>query len=543
MLCAFYFFSIMIRCVAFLLLISVCFNSFSQVKFQKTYKIYGESTAGWSVLTNDGAGYFFGLGTIDATITQYDFCLAKMNLYGDTLWTKIYAGNGNDGANRLYEDINGSIQTIGSTYSFGSGSADIYLLKLNSVGDTLWTKAIGNPYYNIGINSLKLSDGNFMILALTDSIGVGLNDCGLIKIDSSGNILWNKFYDGGGAEGSLTGIAPMTDGGFVLSGSTKSYGAGDYDTYVIRTDSLGNIIWAKTYGGSLGEGGASITKCADGVVVANATNGFGQGGYDIYVVKLDFNGNIMWAKTYGTTIDEFASKIKQTSDNGFIIGGFYGVVTGDRGEMLMKIDSLGNFQWAKSYGSSTCNDDLTDLIIVNDGGFLISGKSCSFGGFDYNAYMIKTDSLGNSGCNQQSRTFIEMDITSSLTITNPTPVVYTDPSIVAKPTQTVIYNAGLITNTLCFTTDVEESERIENDAKIYPNPNNGSFNFEYKLKPDEKGLISILDVTGKLVESYILENNKNNVQIYANGLNSGVYLYQIIINGSLVYGHKLVIIK
>lgn len=531
------------KCVAFLFSISVFFNCFSQVKFQKTYEIYGESTVGWVVPTNDGTGYFFGLGTIDATITQYDFCLAKMNLYGDTIWTKIYAGNGNDGANKLYEDINGKIQTIGYTYSFGSGSADLYLLKLNSSGDTLWTKVIGNPYYNIATNSLKLSNGNFMILALTDSIGVGLNDCGLIKIDSSGNILWNKFYDGGGAGGSLIGIVPMTDGGFILSGSTSSYGAGNYDTYVIRTDSLGNIVWSKTYGGPLDESGNSIVKCSDGIVIASGTNDFGQGGADIYVVKLDFNGNIMWAKVYGTTIDEAASKIKQTSDNGFIIGGLYGVITGDRGEFLMKIDSLGNFQWAKSYGSSTCNDDLTDLTVANDGGFIVSGKSCSFGGFIYNAYIIKTDSLGNSGCNEQSRTFIEMDITSLLTVTNPAPVVYTDPSIVAKNTQTTIYNAGLTTNTLCFTTDVEETEKSENEIKIYPNPNNGNFNFEYRLKPNETGLLNIMDVTGKLVANYTLENNKNNLQINANDLNSGVYLYQIIINGSLVNGDKLVIIK
>ncbi len=528
--------------ILFLFCFAICF---AQVKFQKTYKIFGESGGGLTVSSNDGLGYFFGISTIDATITQYDFCLVKTNLYGDTLWTKIYGGGGDNGFSKLYENTNGNLTMIGNCYGFGSGNSDIYIAKTNSFGDTLWTKAIGNSYYNIPPNSLKLSDGNFMILALTDSIGVGLNDCGLIKIDSSGNILWNKFYDGGAGGGSLIGIVQLSDGGFILSGSTSSYGAGNYDTYVIRTDSLGNIVWAKTYGGPLDESGTSIAKCIDGVVIASGTNDFGQGGADIYVVKLDFNGNIMWAKTYGTTIDEAATRIKQTSDNGFVIGGLYGVITGDRGEMIMKIDSLGNFQWAKSYGSSTCNDDLSNVNLTNDGGFIISGSSCSFGGFIYNAYIIKTDSLGNSGCSccEQSRTFIEMDITSLLTVTNPTPFVYTDASIVAKNTQTVIYNAGLITNTLCFTTDVEETARLENDVKIYPNPNTGNFNFEYKLKMNEKGTLNIMDITGKLVANYALESSKSNLQINANNLNNGVYLYQIIINGNIVNADKLVIIK
>ena len=136
-----------------------------------------------------------------------------------------------------------------------------------------------------------------------------------------------------------------------------------------------------------------------------------------------------------------------------------------------------------------------------------------------------------------------MDITSLLTVTNPTPVVYTDPSIVAKTTQTTIYNAGLATNTLCFTTDIDEVQKLEDNFKVYPNPNSGNFNIEYKLMPNEKGVVNILDVTGKLVESHILENSKNNLQINANDLYSGVYLYQIIVNGNLVNADKLVIIK
>ena len=494
--------------------------------------------------TNDGLGYFLEVTTIDSTISYYDVCIAKINLYGDTLWTKVYGGGGSKGFSKIYEDSNGGATMIGTSYVFGSGSLDSYIVRINSVGDTLWTKAIGNTLYNATLNSIKLNNGDFLILTFTDSTGIGLNDVGLIKVDSSGNILWNKFYEGGaGDNGAMSGFVQLSDGGFIMSGNTNSFGAGDYDAYVIRVDSLGSVIWAKTYGGAQGEAGTGLALCSDGVLVASSTNGFGQGGYDIYIIKLDFNGNIMWAKAYGTAIDEGATKIKQTSDNGFIIGGLYGVITGDRGEMIMKIDSLGNFQWAKSYGSSTCNDDFNNLSLTSDGGFIISGTSCSFGGSEFNAYIIKTDSLGNSGCNEQNRTFTEMDITSLLTVTNPTPNVYIDASIVAKNTQTTVYNPGLITNTLCFTTDVNETEKLKDEFKIYPNPNNGNFNLKYKLKQDEAGIVNIMDITGKLVLSYALEKNENNLSIYSNELNNGVYLFQIVINGNVVSADKLIIIK
>jgi len=503
------------------------YYTFSQVKFQKTYKFYGYSE-GMVVPTNDGTGYFLEIVTNDSTITQNDFCLAKINLFGDTIWTKIYGGNGNDAANKFFEDGLGNINIIGNTGSFGSASSSLYLLKTNSIGDTLWTKVIGNTHKIVTGNSVKLANGSFIILDLIDTIGTSLWDSGLIKIDSSGNVLWNKFY-GGANDDELHSIIQLDDGGFILSGGTTTYGAGDYDSYIMRTDSLGAILWSKTYGGALFENSLSSIKCSDGVIIAGGTKSFGFGGNDICIIKLDFNGNIMWAKAYGTSIDEMAYNIKQTSDNGFIIGGFYGVITADRGEMAMKIDSLGNFQWAKSYGSSTCNDDFTGLNLTNDGGYIISGTSCSFGGFIYNAYIIKTDSLGNSGCNEQNRVFSTVDITSSITVTNPTPNVYSDPTIVAKSTQTKVYHGPLTISSLCFTNDVDETKGIKNEFKIYPNPANNFIDIETELKNYS---ISVFDNMGKLILKE--KSNQNNTRIDLSPFSNGIYFIQLQSDGKLV---------
>lgn len=394
---------------------------------------------------------------------------------------------------QLHSQINTYVKTYQVSASYATGSSYVNVVQNKKI----LTEAGTGLMLVAEINELGDTIKTKKIIAFTGGIGGGL-------IEDAGTALW-------------------------VRGS--------------RTDSVGNILWTKTYGGAGGEAATSLVKCSDGILIASNTNGFGQGGFDVCLLKLDFNGNLIWAKTYGTAIDEAASKVLQTPDNGFIIGGFYGVITGDRGGMIMKIDSVGNFQWAKSYGSTVCNDDLGGLVLAGDGGYVIYGTSCSFGGSEFNAYIIKTDSLGNSGCNEQNRTFTEMDITSMLTVTNPAPNVYSDVSIVAKNTQTTVYNPGLITNTLCFTTDVQETQKLKDEFKIYPNPNSGNFNLEYKLKQNESGIITIMDIAGKLVVSYTLEKNKSILSIYANELNNGVYLYQIVVNGNVVSANKLIIIK
>lgn len=517
----------------FFVTVLIAVNCFSQVRFQKTYMLYGDG-GGAAFLCKDSLGYFFEISTIDPTISYYDVCLAKVNLQGDTLWTKYYGGGGTKGFSKLHEENNGNITMIGSSYVFGSGSLDNYIVKINPLGDTLWTKAIGNSLYNATTSSIRLNDGSFVILSFTDSSGIGSNDSGLIKIDSTGNMLWNKYYEGGVGfnTGAMSDLMLMSDGGFIMCGSTFTYGAGDYDTYLIRTDSLGNFLWAKTFGGNLGEGGNSLIKCSDGIIIASGTKSFGQGGADIMLLKLDFNGNIIWAKTYGTNIDEYASRIKQTSDNGFVIvgGGPHVTTSGNRESFLMKIDSLGNFLWAKKYGASSCHEDISSINITIDGGFVLSGNTCSYSGasFNYRTYIVKTDSNGNSGCNEQNISLITQDITSLLIVGSHTPNVYTDSTLVANPTQTIVRNDGdnLISNTLCYSVvGVEEIEANANNIKIYPTPSSNQLNIEYEHYNSETIQLEVQNLLGQTVYSETLKTNigKQTKMLDISSLNNGVY--------------------
>jgi len=512
--------------------------------FQKTQKIRGDCGA-IIYKTSDTNSYLLGVGTADPSISYNDIFLSKIDLNGDTIWTKYYGGGGSKGFMKCHKDENENYTMIGNCYGFGSGNEDFYLVKINSIGDSIWTKTIGNPFRNYFTNSIKQTNGNTLLLGLTDSIpGLDRNDYVLVKIDSLGNIVWNKCYEGGFNPGSLWSFNQLNDGNFIMSGGTQSYGAGSYDALIIKTDSIGNLIWTKTIGGILSDFIRYSVLVSDGIILAGTTNSFGGGNNDFFVIKIDFNGSVIWSKTYGTSTDEITSDISSTNDGGFIISGTYGLLTGtNRDVLLVKTDSLGNIQWSKKYGGTS--HDLGGLAFQTlDGGYVISGNTFSFGATSYNGYIIKTDSNGISGCNEQNINLITQDITSLLVVGNHTPNVYTDSTLVVKPTQTIVRNDGdnLISNTLCYSVvGVEENENNKRNLKIYPNPSTNEVTLEFEQSNSENTQVEIQNVLGQTIYSETLKTNigKQTKTLDISSLNNGVYFIQLK-NQNKIYSAKFI---
>jgi hypothetical protein len=504
--------------VAVILLLSAI-HGFGQ-QFQKTYRMTDQESAGNIFQTSDG-GYIIGCG-LTTTNGGYDAGLLRTNADGDTLWIKAYGGWNWDYLRNFVNTSDGGYLLSGQTLSFGAGAWDIYLVRTDANGDTLWTKAIGGSVLDTWGAIQHSNDGGFIILSLNDSSGNTIFNANLIKIDANGNILWNKIY-GGNNDDQLTGILPCSDGGFILSGSTKSFGMGDYDTYVIRTDTAGNLLWSKTYGTTGGEGGGRIIECSDGnFLIVNSINSFGAGGWDIYLLKIDTLGNILWTKSYGTASDEVGGDVIECADGGFLIGGTYGIVTsGNRDVMLMKTDSAGNFLWAKKYGGNNI-DVGGSLTQTTDGGYIIGASTYSFGAGSYDAYVIKTDAQGNAGgCNTQGLTFTVN--TPILTVTNPPTQTYSG-NIVASSTNTII-TRGATVNTLCYLGNEEISQHEENQVSVYPNPFSSSTTIEIQTKIDGKSDFIIYDQLGREVSKMKIENKT--IIFSRGGLSNGVYFYSI----------------
>jgi regulation of enolase protein 1 (concanavalin A-like superfamily) len=259
-----------------------------------------------------------------------------------------------------------------------------------------WQKTFGGSKSDGGRSVQQTSDGGYIIAGTTESFGADWLDVYLIKTDSTGNFLWQKTFGGSDFDWGYS-VQQTTDGGYIIAGTTCSFGAGLEDVYLIKADPNGNLLWQKTFGGSSDDYGSSIQQTSDGgYIIAGVTESFGAGKSDVYLIKTDPNGNLLWQKTFGGSSEDCGSSVQQTSDGGYIIAGATGSFGDPIGDVyLIKTDPNGNQEWQKTFGGSKW-DYAYSVQQTSDGGFIIAGDTESFGARNEpNVYLIKTDPNGN----------------------------------------------------------------------------------------------------------------------------------------------------
>jgi len=207
-------------------------------------------------------------------------------------------------------------------------------------------KAIGGPYIEVGASLIQTSDGGYAIAGYTTSFGAGDCDVYVLKLDANGKLQWTKTIGGPKKDDWGESLIQTSDGGYAIAGYTKSFGAGDRDFYVVKLDAKGNLQWTKTIGGpKKDDWGESLIQTSDGgyAIAGKTSSSFGAGGYDVYVVKLDANGNLQWTKTIGGKDFEDGYSLIQTSDGGYAIAGTttsFGA--GEWDVYVVKLDKDGN---------------------------------------------------------------------------------------------------------------------------------------------------------------------------------------------------------
>jgi len=335
------------------------------------------------------------------------FTLAHMHLcspavvFSQQRWERTYGGAGNDLGRSVHQTFDGGYIVAGWTYSFGAGDADVYLIKTDPSGDTVWTRTYGGPLFEDGYYVAQTSDSGYIIVGSTTSFGAGSNDVYLIKADASGDTIWTRTY-GETLNDYSHSIAQTRDSNYVLARWTNSFGAGSYDVYLIKTDASGDTVWTRTYGGPSEDYGIFVTPTTDsGCVIAGLTSSYGVGGYDIYLIKTDVSGDTVWTKTYGGPLADWGYCVAQTTDGGYIIAG-------DRDNQsdawLLKTNALGDTTWTKTYGGP--NQESADAVAQTaDGGYIITGYTTSYGAGGEDVYLIKTDANGNAAVEKESKGF------------------------------------------------------------------------------------------------------------------------------------------
>jgi len=320
-----------------------------------------------------------------------------------------------------------------------------------------FAKTYGGTNSNYAFSLQQTSDGGYIVAGWKFSVGAG-SDFFLIKTDANGDIQWAKTY-GGTNDDYLYSVQQTSDGGYIVAGRTGSFGAAFGDVFLVKTDADGNLQWAKTYGGTYWDDASSVQQTSDGgYIVAGGTGSFGAGRNDIFLIKTDANGNIIWAKTYGGTDYDYASSVQQTSDGGYIVAGeTYSFGAGRNDIFLIKTDANGNIIWAKTYGG-TDYDYASSVQQTSDGGYIVAGGTGSFGAGDFNAFLVKTDANGDIGSCGIVQNVTPTVNTVSPTENTPSPSVFSL-SLTANSVSPTVTSPTLTVTVPCFSS-ISESCQI-----------------------------------------------------------------------------------
>ena len=274
--------------------------------------------------------------------TAADVCLLWIAPNGDTIWTRQYG-------NPFADDYGYSVaKTTDDGYivtGYTHTPPDVLLLRTDSDGNLLWTRAYGGTGDDYGYSVVQATTGYYVIAGSTGG-SFPSYDVYLMKTNDAGDSMWARTYGGASLDCGYS-LAKTTDGGYIIAGQTFSFGAGSSDVYLIKTGPLGDTLWTRTYGDTAYDCGNSVAQTTDGgYIIAGFTTSYGAGSNDVYLIKTDSLGDTLWTRTYGGTFSDRGSSVAQTTDGGYVITGqtwSYGAGTPGRPNVyLIKTDSLGS---------------------------------------------------------------------------------------------------------------------------------------------------------------------------------------------------------
>lgn len=381
--------------------------SYGGVYAEEAYSGVRTSDGGYAVL---GSSYSYGAG-------EYDVYLLRLDSLGDTLWSKTYGGAATDRGYDIQQMDDGGYVVVGSTYSFGAGDADVYLLRLDFAGGVVWSRTYGGAGKDVG-RSVREVSGDFVICGGTYSFGAGYEDFYLLRVNSDGDTVWTRAYGGSGGETAYA-ARPTPDGGIAICGATGSFGVGYSSMYVVKTNSVGDTLWTKTYGGDKADMGYGIEVAIDGgLIMVGATASFGSGDYDIYLVKTDPDGNFEWQQTYGGSQVDRGYSVRPVPDGGFLIAGTtssfgHGKFDG----YAIRTDPVGTVDWQRTFGG-TAPDYCYYSVSDNDAWVLI-GQTYSYGAGSSDIFLNKISASGATSVDDDPEPLLPEDLSLAQNYPNP----------------------------------------------------------------------------------------------------------------------------
>lgn len=395
-------------------------RTFGGIKIDRAKSVQQTLDGGYIIA---GSTDSYGYGA-DRNQLNSDGWLIKTDANGNEQWNKTFGVAGNDQIDSVQQTSEGDYILVGKTYSY-AGRLDFWLIKVGSkdAGIPLskdmiptitkspekvffdglsvqWSKTFGIPYIHDWAESvLQTSDGGYMVAGRTGAKLSGPSDVLIIKADANGNEQWNRTY-GGREHDAAQSVKQTSDGSYVVAGFTDSFGAGNSDVWLFKIDPDGNKQWSQTFGGTKSDGAFAVQLTSDGgYILAGSTTSYGNGYQDVLLIKTDSNGIKQWDRTFGGTRTDNAYSVQQTSDKGYITTGFtYSYGAGSNDFWLIKTDANGNLEWNKTFGGAK-DDRAYSVQETLDGGYILVGFTRSYGS-SCSAWLIKTNKQGNEQWNK-----------------------------------------------------------------------------------------------------------------------------------------------
>jgi hypothetical protein len=377
-----------------LLSLQIGYAEAPSLQWQKTFGGSGNDS-GCSVQQTSDGGYIIAGSTASYGAGSNDIYLIKTNSSGNKQWEKTFGGSGDDSGHSVQQTSDGGYIIVGNRNDYGFPYFYGYcLIKTNSSGVKQWEKTFGMiRIEEYGRSVQQTSDGGYIIVG---NVYTRLEEIHLIKTNSSGVQQWeNTFYDPGGDFYSYNygfSVQQTSDSGYIIAGCTSPVYGGSVDVYLIKTNSSGVKQWGKTFGGSGYDSGSSVQQTSDGgYIIAGSTNSYGAGSSDIYLIKTNSSGVKQWGKTFGGSGNDSGCSVRQTSDGGYIIAGSttsYGAGSSDI--YLIKTNSSGSKLWEKTLGGSGY-DSGSSVQQTSDGGYIIAGSTTSYGAGSSDVYLVKLE--------------------------------------------------------------------------------------------------------------------------------------------------------
>lgn len=484
-------------------------------------KLYGDIVIddGQSIVCTSDSGYCIVGNSGPNAIDSSDISVYRLDRFGEILWTAKFGDPKDELGLDIIETADRGFVVIGNSYSSPMDTlySDIYAAKLDEFGFISWAGNFGGGDYDEAQSVVPTSDGGFILFGSTMSYGSAFKSALAIKVDANGSQVWTKLFSMNYSN-YFYRAHRTSDGNIIAVGGTFNVTGGtNFDHYVVKMNENGQLIWAKRYGTAGPDWLYDFTEVNNGYIFAGVSSNNTAGNADQNVFKTDLNGNLLWSYNYGTALYDRPSVIRTDASGNPVICGYSntGSTAIPVNQMtLLKMDPSGMMVFSKVYGDPTSASEGIFMTTSKDGGFALVGLALNISDPAGDLYFVKTDENGVSGCLEAPVSFSRNNTTfTDSTGTNVSSVIMDEFPV--NPVWNYYVNQY---SRACFYNAIEQNN-LSASVSIFPNPATDLITIE--LDHSNKTDIELCDLTGRVVKKAAASSDR--IQLIVSDLASGIY--------------------